>query len=98
MSRSSELATHRHSLQKHAPELQVRSRPCFVVNHRRLTLSRRSEVDDVNLGLQHFYGEFNVTHARLVSSGVSTNFLHGMPIASVPSVRYALISDPRLTS
>lgn len=31
-------------------------------------------MDDVNLGLQHFYGEFNVTHARLVSSGVSTHF------------------------
>lgn len=31
----------------------------------------RSEVDDVNLGLQHFYGDFDVAHARLVSSGVS---------------------------
>ncbi|KAI9057027.1 hypothetical protein FKP32DRAFT_1615516 [Trametes sanguinea] len=30
----------------------------------------RSEVDDINLGLQHFYGEFNVAHARLVSSGI----------------------------
>ncbi|KAI0715061.1 hypothetical protein C8Q76DRAFT_729407 [Earliella scabrosa] len=30
----------------------------------------RSEVDDINLGLQHFYGAFNVTHARLVSSGI----------------------------
>ncbi|KAH9858293.1 hypothetical protein C2E23DRAFT_803416 [Lenzites betulinus] len=30
----------------------------------------RSEVDDINLGLQHFYGEFNVVHARLVSSGI----------------------------
>ncbi|KAI0685087.1 hypothetical protein BC835DRAFT_1421619 [Cytidiella melzeri] len=30
----------------------------------------RSEVDDVNLGLQHFYGEFNVVHARLISSGI----------------------------
>lgn len=33
-------------------------------------------MDDVNLGLQHFYGEFNVTHARLISSGV------GWPIPS----------------
>ncbi len=32
----------------------------------------RSEVDDINIGLQHFYGEFNVVHARLISSGVST--------------------------
>lgn len=30
----------------------------------------RSEVDDINLGLQHFYGDFNVVHARLVSSGI----------------------------
>ncbi|KAI0348125.1 hypothetical protein BDW22DRAFT_1350275 [Trametopsis cervina] len=30
----------------------------------------RSEVDDVNLGLQHFYGEFDVVHARLISSGI----------------------------
>ncbi|KZT72959.1 hypothetical protein DAEQUDRAFT_722595 [Daedalea quercina L-15889] len=30
----------------------------------------RSEVDDINLGLQHFYGDFNVAHARLVSSGI----------------------------
>ncbi|KAH9486365.1 Putative ATP-dependent RNA helicase [Psilocybe cubensis] len=29
-----------------------------------------SEVDDVNLGLEHFYGDFNVVHARLISSGV----------------------------
>ncbi|KAI0094532.1 hypothetical protein BDY19DRAFT_901695 [Irpex rosettiformis] len=36
--------------------------------------SVRSEVDDVNLGLQHFYGEFNVVHARLISSGVRLVF------------------------
>ncbi|EMD42323.1 hypothetical protein CERSUDRAFT_79907 [Gelatoporia subvermispora B] len=30
----------------------------------------RSEVDDINLGLQHFYGAYDVAHARLVSSGV----------------------------
>lgn len=30
----------------------------------------RSEVDDVNLGLEHFYGDFNVVHVRLISSGV----------------------------
>ncbi|KAJ8494525.1 hypothetical protein ONZ51_g2288 [Trametes cubensis] len=30
----------------------------------------RSEVDDINLGLQHFYGAFNVAHARLVASGI----------------------------
>jgi len=33
-------------------------------------LSHRSEVDDINLGLEHFYGDFNVVHARLISSGV----------------------------
>lgn len=31
----------------------------------------RSEVDDINLGLEHFYGDFNVVHTRLISSGVS---------------------------
>ncbi|KAK0239211.1 S-adenosyl-L-methionine-dependent methyltransferase [Armillaria nabsnona] len=30
----------------------------------------RSEVDDVNLGLEHFYGDFNVVHCRLISSGI----------------------------
>ncbi|KAJ7755057.1 hypothetical protein DFH07DRAFT_500073 [Mycena maculata] len=35
----------------------------------------RSEVDDINLGLEHFYGDFNVVHARLISSGVRKNHL-----------------------
>ncbi|KAF9011052.1 S-adenosyl-L-methionine-dependent methyltransferase [Cyathus striatus] len=30
----------------------------------------RSEIDDVNLGLEHFYGDFNVVHARLISAGI----------------------------
>jgi len=30
----------------------------------------RSEVDDINIGLEHFYGGFNVVHARLISSGI----------------------------
>ncbi|KAK0466917.1 S-adenosyl-L-methionine-dependent methyltransferase [Desarmillaria tabescens] len=30
----------------------------------------RSEVDDINLGLEHFYGDFNVVHCRLISSGI----------------------------
>ncbi|KAK2461500.1 hypothetical protein APHAL10511_005963 [Amanita phalloides] len=30
----------------------------------------RSEVDDINLGLEHFYGDFNVVHAWLISSGI----------------------------
>ncbi|KAG6842410.1 hypothetical protein C0991_007540 [Blastosporella zonata] len=29
-----------------------------------------SEVDDINLGLEHFYGDFNVVHAQLISSGI----------------------------
>ncbi|KAL1762531.1 S-adenosyl-L-methionine-dependent methyltransferase [Schizophyllum commune] len=36
----------------------------------------RSEVDDVNLGLEHFYGDFNVVHARLISSGIKD--YHGL--------------------
>ncbi|KAJ3845565.1 hypothetical protein EV361DRAFT_875558 [Lentinula raphanica] len=35
-----------------------------------MPLNLRSEVDDINLGLEHFYGDFNVVHARLISSGV----------------------------
>ncbi|KAI0308063.1 S-adenosyl-L-methionine-dependent methyltransferase [Multifurca ochricompacta] len=42
------------SMQRYASKLQ----PC------------RSEVDDINIGLQHFYGDFNVVHARLISSGI----------------------------
>jgi len=30
----------------------------------------RSEIDDINLGLEHFFGDFNVVHARLISSGI----------------------------
>jgi SAM-dependent methyltransferase len=30
----------------------------------------RSEVDDINLGLEHFYGDFNVVHARLICTGI----------------------------
>lgn len=30
----------------------------------------RFEVDDVNLGLEHFAGDFDVVHARLISAGI----------------------------
>ncbi|KDQ21624.1 hypothetical protein BOTBODRAFT_26057 [Botryobasidium botryosum FD-172 SS1] len=30
----------------------------------------RIEVDDINLGLEHFYGQFDLVHARLISSGI----------------------------
>ncbi|EGO05266.1 hypothetical protein SERLA73DRAFT_82854 [Serpula lacrymans var. lacrymans S7.3] len=30
----------------------------------------RSEVDDINFGLEHFYGKFDVVHSKLISSGV----------------------------
>lgn len=32
----------------------------------------RFEVDDVNLGLQHFHGQYDVVHARLISSGLKS--------------------------
>ncbi|KAJ7185297.1 hypothetical protein C8R46DRAFT_376111 [Mycena filopes] len=37
----------------------------------------RSEVDDINLGLEHFYGKFNVVHVRLISAGIQdyVNFI-----------------------
>ncbi|KAJ8515767.1 hypothetical protein ONZ45_g6852 [Pleurotus djamor] len=31
----------------------------------------RSEVDDLNLGLEHFYGEFDFVHGRLISFGIN---------------------------
>ncbi|KXN88920.1 hypothetical protein AN958_06791 [Leucoagaricus sp. SymC.cos] len=34
------------------------------------TCRNRGEVDDINLGLEHYYGQFNVVHARLVAIGV----------------------------
>ena len=41
--------------------------------HRLSSISfHRSEVDDINLGLEHFYGDFNVVHTRLIASGVSS--------------------------
>ncbi|KAL0951792.1 hypothetical protein HGRIS_008460 [Hohenbuehelia grisea] len=30
----------------------------------------RSEVDDINLGLEHYYNDFDYVHARLISSGI----------------------------
>ncbi|KDQ07710.1 hypothetical protein BOTBODRAFT_180480 [Botryobasidium botryosum FD-172 SS1] len=30
----------------------------------------RIEVDDINLGLEHFYGSFDLIHARLISAGI----------------------------
>ena len=42
----------------------------------------RSEIDDINLGLQHYQEEFNVINARLIASGVST------PIALVSSAPF----------
>ncbi|KAI0081159.1 S-adenosyl-L-methionine-dependent methyltransferase [Panus rudis PR-1116 ss-1] len=30
----------------------------------------RSEIDDINLGLQHYYEQFNVVHARLICTGI----------------------------
>ncbi|KAF9531824.1 hypothetical protein CPB83DRAFT_847890 [Crepidotus variabilis] len=30
----------------------------------------RSEVDDINLGLEHYFADFNVVHARLIAAGV----------------------------
>lgn len=37
----------------------------------------RSEVDDLNLGLEHYYGDFDVVHARLICTGVRCMFYSG---------------------
>ncbi|KAJ7878469.1 hypothetical protein B0H13DRAFT_1522290, partial [Mycena leptocephala] len=34
----------------------------------------RIEVDGLNLGLEHFYGDFNVVHVRLISPGIRDYF------------------------
>jgi len=36
----------------------------------------RIEVDDINLGLEHFYNSFNMIHARLISAGIKD--YHGL--------------------
>jgi len=43
-----------------------------------MPINCRSEIDDINLGLEHFYGEFDVVHARLISSGIKdyANLVH----------------------
>lgn len=48
----------------------------YLRRHNPVVLPRRkkknrSEIDDINLGLEHFYGDFNVVHTQLISSGVS---------------------------
>ncbi|PPQ90946.1 hypothetical protein CVT25_008257 [Psilocybe cyanescens] len=43
---------------------------CSAVAVDLIPMQSPSEVDDVNLGLEHFYGDFNVVHARLISSGI----------------------------
>ncbi|KAF5352407.1 hypothetical protein D9756_005826 [Leucocoprinus leucothites] len=36
----------------------------------RIPTNLRGEVDDINLGLEHYYGKFNVVHTRLIAIGV----------------------------
>ncbi|KAF7303013.1 hypothetical protein MKEN_01264300 [Mycena kentingensis (nom. inval.)] len=43
---------------------------CFAVAVDLVPMQSLSEVDDINLGLEHFYGDFNVVHAQLISSGI----------------------------
>ncbi|KAH0837931.1 S-adenosyl-L-methionine-dependent methyltransferase [Lanmaoa asiatica] len=44
---------------------------CSAVAVDLVPMQSLSEVDDINLGLEHFYGDFNVVHCQLISSGVS---------------------------
>ncbi|KAJ2923034.1 hypothetical protein H1R20_g14060, partial [Candolleomyces eurysporus] len=44
--------------------------PCKQLFNRDAPENCRSEVDDINLGMEHYYNEFDVVHTRLVSSGV----------------------------
>lgn len=46
----------------------------------------RFEVDDVNLGLEHFAGDYDVVHARLISSGIRDYYklVHDTALALKP--------------
>lgn len=46
----------------------------------------RSEVDDINLGLEHFFGQFHVVHARLINSGIRDYYklIHEASLILVP--------------
>jgi hypothetical protein len=55
-----------------------------------LIMQSRSEVDDINLGLEHFYGDFNVVHARLISSGVSLHLF----LITTRYIPHAAFPDP----
>jgi hypothetical protein len=47
----------------------------------------RSEVDDVNLGLEHYYGDFNVVHGRLISTGVRSTVRSSVPFMQIKNAR-----------
>lgn len=48
----------------------------LIQSHRPMPTNFRSEVDDINLGLEHFRECFDVVHARFICSGVrSSQFL-----------------------
>ncbi|KAF9451364.1 hypothetical protein P691DRAFT_807917 [Macrolepiota fuliginosa MF-IS2] len=48
----------------------IRLRHEAIEESRRMPPNLRSEVDDINLGLEHFSGQFNVVHTRLIAIGV----------------------------
>ena len=48
----------------------MRLRTPFIVDEDNLPLNCRFEIDDVNLGLSHFAGRFDLVHARLISTGI----------------------------
>lgn len=48
----------------------IGTRSDYIEPSIRMPANLRSEVDDINLGLEHFYGDFDVVHARLIATGV----------------------------
>jgi hypothetical protein len=74
--------------------LKIAGATLFLVLSPTFTIIQsRSEVDDINLGLEHFYGDFNVVHAQLISSGVSSLVFSSF---SVIQITYLCILDQRL--
>ena len=76
----------------YAPKLQVSGQVVPAESLPSRNHSYRSEVDDINLGLEHFYGDFNVVHVGFIATGVRflENGAHFLDSYS------ALILDPKL--
>jgi len=63
-----------------------------ILNQDEVPGNCRIELDDVNRGLQHFYGQIDLVHMRSVTSGVSA--LHQLAIHLLVIFSYPLFRVP----